>query len=264
LKNLSLNIEYMIRTIKLMVAILILFISACGEDVEDCIKDESCAAVITVANHGETLPIDPYDPLWDSGPIQVKVELGPQMITNPKWPNPSTKKVAVRAIKNDEDIAIMLEWEDLTKSSNFDHSALYVDRAAVMFPVSGDSEAPSITMGEPGKPVNIWQWKAIGGERGQPGVKDNSSSQLSYQTIEDLNAEGYSTLTDQNQQDVKGGAVWKNNKWRLVFTRSLINGNTNDTQFKNSVLIATAVWNGSNKELNGQKGIAGWLLLKIS
>ena len=244
-------------------SILALFISACGANVEDCLKDESCGPAIQVATLPGNLPVDPGDPFWDSGPVAVRVELGPQMITNPKWPNPSTKEVTVRAAKNDGILAIMLEWEDPTKSSNFDHSALYVDRAAVMFPVTAEKEAPSITMGEAGKPVNIWQWKAIGGERGQPGVKDNFNSQLAYQTIEDLNAEGYSTLTDQNQQDVKGGAVWKDNKWRLVFTRSLANGNANDVQFKQSVLMAIAVWNGSNKELNGQKGIAGWLLLKL-
>jgi DMSO reductase family type II enzyme heme b subunit len=253
----------MSRKIKLVVAVLALFLSACAANVEDCLKDESCGPAIQVASHDGSLPVDPYDPFWDAGTVAVKVELGPQMITNPKWPNPSTREVTVRAVKNNDGIAIMLEWDDETKSSNFDHSALYVDRAAVMFPVTAEKEAPSITMGEPGKPVNIWQWKAIGGERGQPGVKDNSNIKLEYQTIEDLNAEGYSTLTDQNQQDVKGGAVWKNNKWRLVFTRSLTNGNANDVQFKQSVLMATAVWNGSNKELNGQKGIAGWLLLKI-
>ena len=253
----------MTRKINLVVVVLALFLSTCGTNVEDCLKEESCGPAIQVVNRDASLPVDPYDPFWDSGPVAVKVELGPQMITNPKWPNPSTKRVTVRAVKNNNDIAIMLEWDDQTKSSNFDHSALYVDRAAVMFPVTANKESPSITMGEPGKPVNIWQWKAIGGERGQPGVKDNSNSKLAYQTLEDLNAEGYSTLTDQNQQDVKGGAVWKNNKWRLVFTRSLSNSNANDVQFKKSVLMATAVWNGSNKELNGQKGIAGWLLLKI-
>ena len=253
----------MTRKIKLVVAVLALLLTACAANVEDCLKDESCGPAIQVASHDRSLPVDPYDPFWDSGTVAVKVELDPQMITNPKWPNPSTKDVTIRAVKNNDVIAIMLEWGDQTKSSNFDHSALYVDRAAVMFPVTADKEAPSITMGEPGKPVNIWQWKAIGGERGQPGVKDNSNIKLAYQTIEDLNAEGYSTLTDQNQQDVKGGAVWKNNKWRLVLTRSLANGNANDVQFKKSVLMATAVWNGSNKELNGQKGIAGWLLLKI-
>jgi DMSO reductase family type II enzyme heme b subunit len=104
----------------------------------------------------------------------------------------------------------------------------------------------------------------VGGERGQPGVKDHPDSPLAYQTIEDLNAEGFSTLTDQDWQDVKGLAVWKNNKWRLILNRTLTNSHDNDVQFKSSVLMAIAVWNGSNKELNGQKGIAGWLLLKLS
>ena len=252
-----------ISTYRALVALSVLFLSACGANVEDCLQDESCGPVIQVASQAGTLPVDPYDPFWDEGPVAVKVELGPQMITNPKWPNPSTKEVTVRAAKNNSGLAIMLEWEDATRSSNFDHSALYVDRAAVMFPVTASKEAPLITMGEAGKPVNIWQWKAIGGERGQPGVRDNSKSELDYQTIEDLNAEGYSTLTDQLQQDVQGVAKWKNNKWRLVFNRSLTNGNGDDVQFEQSVLMAIAVWDGSNKELNGQKGIAGWLLLRL-
>ena len=243
--------------------IAVLFLSACSANVENCLQDKSCGPAIQVVSHDGNLPVDPDDPFWDAEPVAVKVELGPQMITNPKWPNPSTREVTVRAVKNSNSMAIMLEWDDQTRSSNFDHSALYVDRAAVMFPVTAEKEAPSITMGEAGKPVNIWQWKAIGGERGQPGVRDNPNTKLAYQMIEDLNAEGYSTLTDQNQQDVKGGAVWKDNKWRLVFNRSLTNDNSNDIQFKQSTLMAIAIWNGSNKELNGQKGIAGWLLLKL-
>jgi DMSO reductase family type II enzyme heme b subunit len=248
----------------LWVVLCTLLISSCGTNVEKCLQDESCGPAIPVSHRDGNLPTDPYDPFWDEKSVAVKVELGPQMITNPKWPNPSTREVVVRAAKNNSSMAIMLEWEDKTRDSNFDHSALYVDRAAVMFPVTANNEAPSITMGEPGAPVNIWQWKAIGGERGQPGVRDNPNSELVYQTIEDLNAEGYSTLTDQSQQDVKGVAVWKNNRWRLIFHRSLTNAHDNDVQFKQSVLMATAVWNGSNKELNGQKGIAGWLLLKLN
>ncbi len=257
-------IQKRMRPFGLWTVLLALLFSACSSNVEDCLQDESCGPAIHVASHDGSLPVDPYDSFWDAGTVAVEVELGPQMITNPKWPNPSTKEATVRAVKNSSGIAIMLEWSDPTRDSNFDHSALYVDRAAVMFPVVAEKEAPLITMGEPGKPVNIWQWKAVGGERGQPGVRDNPDSELIYQTIEDLNAEGYSTLTDQNQQDVKGFAVWKSNKWRLVFHRSLTNDNANDVQFKQPVLMAIAVWNGSNKELNGQKGISDWLLLRMS
>ena len=68
----------------------------------------------------------------------------------------------------------------------------------------------------------------------------------------------------QSQQNVKGTALWKNNKWRLIFKRDLIVSDLNDVQFLQSVLMAVAVWNGSNRELNGQKGLVGWMLLKFN
>ena len=236
----------------------------CSTNIESCLEEESCGPVIKVIDFEGSLPDNPFDPFWSSGqaPVSTLVELGPQMITNPKWPNPSTTEVSIRAIKNRDEIVILLEWNDKTKDGNFEHSSLYVDRAALMFPVKVDSEPPSITMGEPGVPVNIWQWKSIGGEKGQPGVKEQKG--LVYQTIEDLNAEGYSTLTYQSQQNVKGTALWKNNKWRLIFKRDLIVADLNDVQLRQSVLMAVAVWNGSNRELNGQKGLAGWMLLKFN
>ena len=242
----------------------ILLFSGCSANIEGCLEEETCGPAIIVSKQDRSLPEDPYDPFWDSkeAPTAINIELGPQMITNPKWPNPSTQKVLIRAAKTSNELVVLLEWEDTTWDGNFNHSSLYVDRAAIMFPVEPSSEPPSITMGESGMPVNIWQWKSIGGEKGQPGVK--TKSKLAYQTVEDLNAEGYSTLTYQSRQDVKGTALWKDNKWRLIFKRDLVNGDPNDVQFSQSVLMAVAVWNGSNRELNGQKGIAGWMLLKFN
>jgi DMSO reductase family type II enzyme heme b subunit len=242
----------------------ILLFCGCSSNIEGCLEEGSCGPAIIVSNQDTSLPEDPYDSFWTSkkAPAAISIELGPQMITNPKWPNPSTRQVFIRAVKNSDELVVLLEWEDTTRDGNFNHSSLYVDRAAIMFPVEPSSEAPSITMGESGIPVNIWQWKSIGGEKGQPGVK--TKSKLAYQTVEDLNAEGYSTLTYQSRQDVKGTALWKDNKWRLIFKRDLVNGDSNDVQFSQSVLMAVAVWNGSNRELNGQKGIAGWMLLKFN
>ena len=248
-----------------VLSIIFLFSSlGCSTNIEGCLEEGSCGPAIKVSDFQRSFPDDPFDPFWDSGqgPVPTLVELGPQMITNTKWPNPSTREVSIRAVKNRNEIVILLEWNDKTKDGNFEHSSLYVDRAALMFPVKVDSEPPSITMGEPGVPVNIWQWKSIGGEKGQPGVKEQKG--LVYQTIEDLNAEGYSTLTYQSQQNVKGTALWKNNKWRLIFKRDLIVTDLNDVQLRQSVLMAVAVWNGSNRELNGQKGLAGWMLLQFN
>ncbi len=250
---------------KCFLLFIILFgILGCSANIESCLKDGSCGPAIKVASYNEVLPDDPFDPFWsnEQAPVPTSIELGPQMITNPKWPNPSTKEVSIRVAKNNDELVVMLEWKDDTRDGNFDHSSLYVDRAAVMFPVESGREPPSITMGEPGAPVNIWQWKSIGGERGQPGVKAKEA--LAYQTVEDLNAEGFSTLTYQRTQNVKGTALWKDNTWRLILNRTLVDNDVNDVQFKQSVLMAVAVWNGSNRELNGQKGIAGWMLLQFS
>ncbi|MBT6716026.1 MAG: hypothetical protein HOB18_00090 [Nitrospina sp.] len=236
----------------------------CSANIESCLEDGSCGPAIKVASYNDALPDNPFDPFWNNAqaPVPTSIELGPQMITNPKWPNPSTREVSIRAARNSNELVVMLEWKDDTRDGNFDHSSLYVDRAAIMFPVEVGGEPPSITMGEPGTPVNIWQWKSIGGERGQPGVKAKEA--LAYQTVEDLNAEGFSTLTYQSIQNVKGTALWKENTWRLIFNRDLVDDDANDVQFEQSVLMAVAVWNGSNKELNGQKGVAGWMLLKFS
>jgi len=82
--------------------------------------------------------------------------------------------------------------------------------------------------------------------------------------VEDLNAEGFSTLTTQDEQNVSGKGLWKNKTWKVVYKRSLTSPDNGDVQFKHSVPMAVAIWNGGNRERNGQKGIAGWLLLRLS
>jgi len=81
--------------------------------------------------------------------------------------------------------------------------------------------------------------------------------------IEDLNAEGFSTLTTQAHQDVMGSGNWSNNRWSVVFKRALATADANDTQFKgNSTPMGIAIWNGQNKERNGQKAVTQWQTLQ--
>ena len=83
-----------------------------------------------------------------------------------------------------------------------------------------------------------------------------SDNTLRHSPVEDLNAEGFSTLTTQANQDVEGSGNWSNNRWVVVFKRTLTTDDSNDTQFtEGKTPIAFAVWNGSNKERNGQKGV---------
>ena len=87
---------------------------SCSSNVEDCLEEGSCGPLINVANYDGSLPDNPFDPFWngEQSPTAVKIDLGPQMITNPKWPNPSTQQVWIRAVKNGDEVVVMLEWND--------------------------------------------------------------------------------------------------------------------------------------------------------
>ena len=86
-----------------------------------------------------------------------------------------------------------------------------------------------------------------------------SDNTMRVSSVEDLNAEGFSTLTTQAQQDVQGAGNWRNNRWSVVYKRALKTGDANDTQFKGSKTpMAIAIWNGQNKERNGQKAVTQW------
>lgn len=313
----------------------------------------SSAATIEALNVGKRdIPLDPTDPFWSNyGPtkgLHVVVDMDPQMITNPMWPNPSTKWVNVKAARNEKAIAIRLQWEDSSRNDIMIQSQQYKDQAAVMFPVKAGSEPP-FTMGSEGERVNIWQWKgtwdkegsgragnegmqdmedwyqfmAMGSagyymyepdgnlllkgelksgmsgskdERSKGGVHTGGAGEIAKRStyvdfgmgknegvynpgrathnilsdatmrrspVEDLNAEGFSTLTTQANQDVDGKGNWSNNRWAVVFKRTLKTEDSNDAQFAGSETpIAFAIWNGQNKERNGQKAITSWNKLK--
>ena len=89
------------------------------------------------------------------------------MITNPMWPNPSTKYVFVKAATNGKEIAVHLEYNDPTRNDIMVTSQQYKDQAAIMFPVNQSGEEPPFTMGGDGERVNIWQWKATWDNEGK-------------------------------------------------------------------------------------------------
>ncbi|MBI5426931.1 MAG: hypothetical protein HZA02_01490 [Nitrospinae bacterium] len=213
------------------------------------------------------------DPFWTSpgGPREIAAELGPQLIANPQWPNPSIKKAALRAVRSESEIAIFAEWEDATENAESTPGGQYTDQIALLFPLGGGGELPPITMGAEGREVNVWQWKAMwqkalalnpAGIEDAPGSLELPAKRLS--PVEDLNAEGFSTLTRQERQDVFGNGVWSGGAWRVVFKRALSDSDPRDVRFKGPIPMVVAVWDGGNRETNGQKGLSNWILLNFS
>ncbi len=115
---------------------------------------------------GETQQLDapfikgtiPVDPLWNGweGVPPIQATIKPQDQVRPWNLAPSIKGLTIKAVHNGSWIAFLLVWKDATKDT-----VMYLDKfrdaVAVMVPVK---ESTDIAMGEPGRPVLQFHWKA--------------------------------------------------------------------------------------------------------
>jgi hypothetical protein len=222
------------------------------------------------------IPAAPDDPAWDKAPTML-LPLSGQVITRPAWPEPSARALTVRSVHNGTELAFLLEWQDNTKNDRLSPGT-FRDGAAIGLPL-GDAPA-FFCMGQLDHYINIWHWKAdwqsdidrraarAGEQKGAPGeVRRFEVIPRRASSVEDLVGGGFSTLTTKVAQGrVQGKAVWKDGVWRVVMRRPLVSTDPeNEARLEPGRLqaIAFAVWNGENKERNGQKAVAPWFQLSI-
>ena len=224
------------------------------------------------------IPSHPSDPAWEKlAPLPIP--LSGQVITRPVWPDPSARALSIRSFHNGKEIAFLMEWQDATKNEQLT-PGVFRDGAAVALPL-GDAPA-FFCMGQLDHYVNIWHWKADWQSdvdrrlarskqkrRKGGGIRRFEVIPRRPSSVEDLIGGGFSTLTSKKSQGrIKGQAEWKRGFWRVVMKRPLTK--SGDDLENEAVLdpgrmqaIAFAVWNGENKERNGQKAVAAWMQLLI-
>jgi hypothetical protein len=223
------------------------------------------------------VPVTPEDPVWQKIP-PMTLPLSGQIITRPVWPEPTARALTVRAVHNGADIAFLLEWQDNTRNDRLTPGT-FRDGVALGLPL-GDAPA-FFCMGQLDHYINIWHWKAdwqsdIDRRASRTGEKDKSGSSEPRRfeviprrasSVEDLIGGGFSTLTTKEKQGrVQGKATWKDGTWHVVMRRPL----SSEEQENEAKLapgriqtVSFAVWNGENKERNGQKAIAPWFQLSL-
>lgn len=223
------------------------------------------------------LPKDALDPLWDNVP-RTTIPLI-HLLQGEK----GADAVSVQVVHNGRDIAFLIEWEDWEVNSSFLRHDDFADSAAIMFSLSPKeplSKQPHFTMGEKGGPVNIWYWRF--GRQMDPGWFQDietiypASGNLPLpipirpsrpSAIEDLNAEGFGTLTAQPQQEqnVEGQGIYMSGNWKVVFSREFTSKGQFDVQLKKggTFPVAFAIWDGSKGDRDGQKAVTTWYVLKL-
>jgi len=214
------------------------------------------------------------DAVWQhSSPVTIP--LSGQVITRPVWPEPTIRALTVRSLHNGTDIAFLLEWQDNTKNDRLTPGT-FRDGVAVGFPL-GDAPA-FFCMGQLDHYINIWHWKADwqsdidrraarASEKKEGGVRTFEVIPRRVSSVEDLIGGGFSTLTTKDKQGrVQGQAFWKDGVWHVMMRRPLLS----EEQENEATLVpgriqtvSFAVWNGENKERNGQKAVAPWFQLSI-
>ena len=220
--------------------------------------------VIQAARVEGDLPGSPDDPAWDKAPPSTFFMV-PQIVGKTRFFTAANDTVSVRALYNDKNVALHLEWDDRTKSIPGDAKAksiadeeLTEDAIAVQFPVEIPSgmEKPYFLMGNAAKPVNLWRWSS--GTANKP------------ESVALLDAKG---ISDQQSREADTGLTakgsYKAGTWRVVMIRPLRTETVDkDLQFEEGrfIPIAFFAWDGSNGEAGSRHAMTTWywLLLKPS
>lgn len=105
------------------------------------------------------IPKDPEDPVWQSADI-LDIPLAPQAVVKPRTYESSIKAIVVRALYDENRLALRLEWRDAASEAMTGGVSAFRDAIAVEFPADPKAGIPFFGMGEPNRPVTIYQWKS--------------------------------------------------------------------------------------------------------
>lgn len=278
------------RYISLIIIFSLLVVSSCRRTV--------ITTTEVVAVSSKNISLDPNDSVWDDAPVHP-AKLILQDLVEPRLMQASTAEVQVRAITDGKQIAFRLEWIDNTKSDApgprhfIDACAVQVPakiEANVPAPQMGESgktveisywradwqaivdgREDTIAAIYPNASVDHYPFEAKPLEK-DPNAKNemsnryaparslgNSRSGPRQTPVEDLIAEGPSTLTPAPNAVSKGKGVRTKEGWAVVITRPLPNGLSTNARSQ----IAFAVWEGSHDEAGARKMRTGWIPLAM-
>jgi DMSO reductase family type II enzyme heme b subunit len=203
--------------------------------------------------------LDPDDAAWQAArPEHLKLEgtplgLQPTGAIRSSWFDKQIGAVAgvdVTAIHDGRHLAFRLEWNDPTKNLDMDDNNRFADAAAVALPSLKD--APLVTMGAPGQPVNAWYWRA------------DDADGMGRHVV----SEGLGTTRTLDQTLVRSRGAWKDGRWRVVIARALrVESAEPVAQLipGSPTGFGVAIWEGGSGERAGIKAVSGfeWQVLEL-
>ncbi len=112
-----------------------------------------------IARPVEQVPADPGDAAWWRADT-LEVPLAPQAVVKPRRYEASVKSLTVRALYTEKELAFLLEWRDPERNAMEGAAQAFRDAIAIEFPEDPTKGIPFFGMGEPERPVVIYQWRS--------------------------------------------------------------------------------------------------------
>ena len=202
--------------------------------------------VIKAKRISGNVPEDPEDPRWDSMEL-FEFPLVGQVTQDPRNFTAMVNDMDVKAVYNDNEIAIKLVWDDPTQSILNAETGSFADMVAVQFPnrIPVGATKPYFLTGDSENPVNLWEWRS---DRQKP---------------TETNAWGMDKEIEQkaDSQNLRGKGAYHQGQYRLVLKRVLRTADVqNDIQFETAKFIPIAfnTWDGSNAEAGKKRSVTAW------
>jgi hypothetical protein len=254
------------------------------------------APIVAPFVRGELPQTDPGSRAWRAARSTL-VPLAAQQIAQPFLEQAVVTELDVRALHDGSRVVLRLEWDD-DSVDDLDGIRRYHDAVAVQLPTTPGA-APALTMGAPGTPVHILQWRATwqrdidsGGKTGVDQIypevihdvmpddvlppetaqlywvgreAGNPLSQVSRTSpVEEVVAEGFGSVTHLARQTASGRGVNEDGRWKVAVAFPAARAGVGaPLEPGSSWPVAFAVWLGSEENRGGRKHIANWQTLVL-
>lgn len=215
------------------------------------------AGKVVQAWYTETLPedIEDMEPWVFAKPLVFG--LSPKTAPGEKALNSLTDVVTVRALHDGTDVAILMEWDDFTMTTEDGDAVVggdwdaQNDAVAVYMPagtVSEDTSKAFFGLGDEDTPVIVWYLDANGG-------KKNFTFKGS-ENFDDSNASESSVIME---------AQYNSGRWTALMRRPLKSAVAGDAKLEEgkSTPMAISVWDGSNNEKGLTHTYTNWYWLNV-
>jgi hypothetical protein len=256
-------------------------------------EEPQLSSLLTAGFFDGVIPVDDHGHFAWRNQQGVLVAMLPQQAAPPYLEEAGLSQIELRALHNSHELAFLLEWDD-PDQDDLDGILRFHDACAVALPWSQVEAPPPITMGAPGNPLQIFQWRASwqrdvdGGRTGPEAlypnlVRDTSPDELLGPTpgapyeparavgnplsqrrtgtpIEEVISEGFGTTTGLTEAGARGRGIFTDGRWSVVISFPLARPHgAAPIEPGSSWPVSFAVWLGSMGNRGGRKHYADWV-----